>query len=98
MNILLIDDKRSLAGITKTVRNYNTAIDALKETLWNLVVLDHDLGDFDENGKERTGYDILCWLEQNQQYLPKRIELITNNPSARLRMQLVIDKLYDPIA
>lgn len=28
------------------------------------ISLDHDLGFFDDNGKEITGYDVLTWIEQ----------------------------------
>ncbi len=96
MNILLIDDKRNFEVATHTARSYIEGILALQSQPWNLVMLDHDLADF-YNGKEYTGYDILCWLEQNQQYLPEEIVLVTDNASVRQKMQLVIDKMYDPV-
>jgi len=93
MSILLIDDRRNIVGAKLTARNYKDAITALQSNKWELVLLDHDLGDF-QNNREYTGYDILCWLEEHKERLPKRIVLVTDNPSARQRMQLVIDKLY----
>jgi response regulator of citrate/malate metabolism len=89
MKDLLIDDVRNF-GCCKTVRTYDEAINALKEEKWDVVYLDHDLG-YDP----KTGYDILCWLEQNLQYLPGKIVIVSMNPSGRERMQLVIDKLYN---
>ncbi len=94
MKILLIDDKRNLEVATHTARSYIEGILLLQSEPFDLVLLDHDLGDF-HNGKEYTGYDILCWLEQNQQYLPEEIVLVTDNASARQKMQLVIDKIYN---
>ena len=43
---------------------------------------------------EKTGYDILTWLEGNKQFLPQKIILVTANPVGRKRMELVIEKLY----
>jgi CheY-like chemotaxis protein len=92
MSILLIDDKRNI-NADYIARNYNDAIEALQmSSCWDLVMLDHDLGDF-EDGKERTGYDILCWLEQNPEYIPKEILIITDNASAYMKMKKVADKL-----
>lgn len=96
MNILLIDDKRNLEVATHVARSYFEGILMLQSEPFGLLLLDHDLGDY-YNGKEYTGYDILCWLEQNQQYLPEEIVLVTDNPSARKKMQLVIDKMYATI-
>lgn len=89
---LLIDDSRNFK-VDKTVRTYTTAIEALKEEIWGIVYLDHDLGYYID-GDSRTGYDILCWLELNPQYLPKKIEIVSLNPSGRERMELVLERLY----
>ncbi len=97
MNILLIDDKRESIIATHIARTYIEGILALQSEHFGLLLLDHDLADF-YNGKEYTGYDILCWLEQNQQYLPEEIVLVTDNASVRQKMQLVIDKMYAEIA
>ena len=42
----------------------------------------------------KTGYDILCWLEVNTQYLPGKIIPVTANPVGRDRMNLAIEKIY----
>ena len=62
---LLIDDVRTLKA-HRIARTYDEGIKALTEESWDILLLDHDLGCFDENGREWTGYDILCFLEENR--------------------------------
>lgn len=101
-NILLIDDMRtdeSLASMghgtnpTRTVRTYDEAIKVLStEGPFDLVYLDHDLG---EDDMAKTGYGIMNFLEANTQFLPGKIILVTSNPVGRRQMQTVIEKLYN---
>lgn len=88
MRVLLIDDFRILPSADRTERNYEGGIKALQEENWDLLYLDHDLG------PGQTGYDIMRWLEEHPQSLPKEIILITQNPVGRKMMQLVVDRLY----
>ena len=88
----MIDDKRDLPA-SRVARNYHQGIVALKQEKWDLLLLDHDLGDFN-HGVEKTGYDIMLFLEENPQHLPGKIEIVSSNPIGRQRMQVVIDKLY----
>ena len=63
---LLIDDQRNLPA-DRIVRTYRECIAALAEQHWGVLYLDHDLGDFSgAGGRELTGYDIACWLEQHR--------------------------------
>ena len=94
MKTLLIDDQRSM-DVTRTERTYNCGINALKEENWDILFLDHDLGDFNSKGQEKTGYHILCWLEEHIKYLPKEIRIVSQNSVGRQRMKVVIDKLYE---
>jgi hypothetical protein len=90
MRTLLIDDKRNIEA-TRVARTFEDGIKALSEEgPWDVLYLDHDLGQ--EDGKDGTG--IINWIEANTQFLPKKIELVTSNPVGRLRMQVVIHKLY----
>ena len=89
--ILLIDDTRNLSEII--ARTYDSGIFLLQLYKWDLLLLDHDLGCF-KDGKEYTGYDILCWLEEHPEHLPKEIKLVTKNPVGKKRMEQVIKKLY----
>lgn len=94
MKTLLIDDIRDIKA-DRIARDFTDGLIALRyEGPWDLVLLDHDLANFGPNGKEYTGYDILCWLEENPKYLPKKIILVTANPVGRQRMQQVLNKLY----
>ena len=88
---LLIDDVRTMA-VTKIARTFDAGMDALRnEAPWDVLYLDHDLGEFDER---KTGYDILSWLENNPEFLPKEIILVTQNPVGKIKMRAVIKRLY----
>lgn len=92
---LLIDDMRNLKA-DKVARTYQEGIEALEREEWDILLLDHDLGCFDNNGREWTGYDILCWLEDHPEYLPScNIRIVSSNPAGRIRMEAVINKLYE---
>jgi hypothetical protein len=95
MSTLLIDDIRNLPA-DAVARTYDAGIALLKSQKWNILLLDHDLGDY-KDGKERTGYDILCWLEEHPEYLPGGIVIVTDNASAYSRMKLVRKKLYNEL-
>jgi hypothetical protein len=80
---LLIDDIRSL-GVDVIARTYDDGIKALKEMgPWDVLFLDHDLGCFDENGREMTGRDIMKFLISNPQLAPKKIICVSGNPYGR---------------
>lgn len=90
MATLLIDDQRNLPA-DRVARTFKEGIDALAKQHWDLLYLDHDLGDFSGiDGRELTGYDIACWLELNPQHLPDRIEIVTNNPAGRNRIEMAL--------
>lgn len=91
MRILLIDDSRNM-DVTKIARDYYEGVLALSCRRWDLVYLDHDLGG------DKTGYDIMCWLEEHQDCLPPKIVCISANPPGRDRINAVIKKLYGEIA
>lgn len=88
---LLIDDMRDIKA-TRVARTFDDGIRALvEEGPFNTLYLDHDLG---EEDPRKTGYDILCFLEEHTELLPNRIVLVTANPVGRQKMKVVIDKLY----
>lgn len=99
---LLIDDTREcpfedfwtgrlINDVDVTCRTFDDGIDALKSQKWDMLYLDHDLGD--EQG--RTGYDIMLWLEKNPEYCTGKIFCVSINPSGRDRINHVIRKLYN---
>lgn len=98
-NKLWIDDVRAAPDDSWDVaRSYDEAIDKLSKHHYNTVSFDHDLGDFREDGREMTGYDVLMWLvdrlhqESNVTKLPTLYRIHTANPVAHQRMQGVIDR------
>lgn len=55
------------------------------------ISLDHDLGD-----DERTGYDVILWIEQEvfeQGFNPPKISVHSANSSARVKMELGIESI-----
>lgn len=94
MRILLIDDMRNILA-DRTARTYDDGIKALEtEGPWDVLYLDHDLGDPDER---KTGYGIMCWIEANPQFKPAKISIVSANPVGRKNMLVVIQKLYGTI-
>lgn len=102
MKTLLIDDLRDVdfvnntwnVNVTDVARTFAEGINALKAGEIDTLLLDHDLGCYDEEKNELTGYKIMVFLEAHPEYLPKRIILVTSNPVGRAKMQTVIDKLF----
>ena len=93
MQVLLIDDLREIPGVTYVARTFDDGIAALRDDgPWDLLLLDHDLG---EEDPRHTGYNVLCWLEELAEYLPRRIELVTANPVGRGKMEVVIERMYE---
>lgn len=91
MKTLLIDDMRDIK-VDRIARTFDDGIEALKnEGPWNILYLDHDLGDEDPH---KTGYGIMEYLEANPDKLPGKIELVTSNPVGRQKMKVVIERLY----
>lgn len=87
---LSIDDERNL-GTDRVARTFDDGIKALRdEGPWYAVWFDHDLG---EIGPQRTGYDILLWLEQHPQYWPERIHVVSLNPVGKAAMCVVAQRI-----
>lgn len=96
--VLIIDDKKNLPvkGDVMIARTYDMGIVALGIPCrsgikrWDVLYLDHDLGD--ARRRERTGYDVLCWLRDYVPWFlwPKKIELVTMNPVGKDRMKAVL--------
>lgn len=89
MKTLLIDDVRNIEA-DKVARTFAEGIEALENGPWDVLYLDHDLGEKD--GNDGTG--IMNWLEEFPEYKPGRIEIVSSNPVGRERMQKIINKIY----
>jgi CheY-like chemotaxis protein len=104
MKVLLIDDMRvpemirnpfSAAGArfngdsTIVARTVEKGLTFLQDQTWDLLLLDHDMGE------EKTGYDVMSWLEGNPEKCPKAVYLVTANPVGGMVMMLVVKKMYN---
>ena len=65
-------------------RSYEDGLAKLQSQKWDLLLLDHDLGG------DKTGYDLMNWLEMNPEHSPSVIRVISFNPSGASRMIEVI--------
>ena len=86
---LLIDDERNYDA-DRVARTFEDGIKALQEERWDVVMLDHDLGDPDP---AKTGYGICNWLENNPERQPDIVQLVTSNAVGRDRMKLALEKM-----
>lgn len=98
MKVLLIDDLREpgtngIPVLCSVARTYKEGLALLCAFDWDELYLDHDLGDF-EGGRERTGYDILVWLETYKELAPKKIILVTSNAAVLKKMNQAIENIY----
>jgi hypothetical protein len=80
--VLLIDDQRCLWSHA-IARNGSIGLEILEKLKpWNLLFLDHDLG---ESGPQ--GSDITKQFITRPNIRPIRIKLITGNPDGRIKME-----------
>lgn len=87
-DILLIDDVRVMPA-TRVARTYDEGIAQIKEKQPDLLLLDHDLG---HTEPEKTGYGIVCFLEENN-IKPKEIKLVTANPVGAMKMEAALESM-----
>lgn len=93
--VLLIDDepqtKHFHVTIDRIARNYKEAIEALRERRWDLLLLDHDLGEVQADGKEFSGHSVATWLEENPRYLPLKVVAVSRNPYGKKVIEMAIE-------
>ena len=53
---------------------------------WDILYLDHDLGDF-ENGVERTGLDVMKWILNNLDHAPRKVVCVSANPIGKKNIE-----------
>jgi|SRR5579859_1576071 len=73
------------------------AIELLKTGKVTFASLDHDLAwehyswnDTGEPYKEKTGYDVVCWMEENNVWPKDGVVVHSMNPVGRVKMEEVI--------
>ena len=79
------------------VKTYKEAIELLSTEIVEIASLDHDLSIQQTMGfkdVEKTGYDVLCWMEQHNIWPKKGVFVHSLNPSGKERMKQVIEKYY----
>lgn len=95
MKLFLDDEREAPAGWVR-VKSADLAVALLQENVFEVVSLDHDLG-YTSN-KFKTGYDVLCWIEEqvymNDYPLPE-IRVHTANPAARKKMENAVKFLKE---
>lgn len=108
MKVLLIDDLRMPSWIDKTYDDNGNVSEKFSDDTtviartpeigihqltndgpWDVLLLDHDMG------SSKTGYDVLCFLEENTHLLPKNIILVTANTSGGMKMQQCLERLKE---
>jgi hypothetical protein len=95
---LYLDDVRDPPDGWQVVRTYDEAIRLLSTQKYEEISLDHDLGCFDANGKEYTGYDLLKWLIErklNGEYVPPKIRIHTMNSVGMAKMIFSVKRYWD---
>jgi len=100
---LLIDDTRTESDLHKKgiparvdviARDYWFGVECLDFWTFDVLYIDHDLSSFDPlDGKEYTGYDIMCYLEKNIDLAPKKIICVSDNPPGKKRIEQVIKSI-----
>jgi hypothetical protein len=94
MRSLLIDDLRDI-GADTIARTFDEGMSALQnQGPWDILYLDHDLGDPDT---KKTGYNIVNWLERNPQYWPNAIQVVSSNPVGRQNIERVLTRYFTKV-
>ena len=77
-------------------KTYEDAIELLATGEVEVASLDHDLNMEQTMGldnKEKTGYDVLVWMEENNVW-PEEVLVHSANPSGKLKMLQVVQRHY----
>ena len=78
------------------VETSKEAIEKLKESSWDMLFLDHDLGGQEGVASgENTGWEVADWLSKNPDKKPPHIVLHSCNAVGRANMRAVLPEAYD---
>ena len=92
---LFVDDIRNAPDPSWIVaRTYFEAIQCLRYLPIDVLSLDHDLGEY------KTGYDVICWLEERVRsdpdyYSPRFICCHSANPVGKKKIEAAIKSIKD---
>jgi hypothetical protein len=97
-----LDDRREPEPGWVWVKTPEAAIELLEAGEVEEISLDHDLG-YDEDGRERTGYEVVLWIEEAVAlggFKPPVMTVHTANPPGHERLLRAIEaiqrRLDDP--
>jgi hypothetical protein len=95
---LWLDDIRDPPDATwMCVRTPEEAIAELENGLVTDLSLDHDLGLHELGGRERSGYDVLVWIEtqvaDDHEFAVPELRIHSANPVGRARMEQAIESI-----
>lgn len=99
--LLWLDDYRRPPTSDWTwAKNHDEAVALLKTGMVRFASLDHDLSEEhyrDQTGKkfrDKTGYDVMVWMEENEIWPEKGTRIHTMNASAKPKMVELVNKVY----
>jgi hypothetical protein len=104
---LWLDDVRPcpFVGNWQVAKNYTEAVEILTKYRVVKCSLDHDLSpehyfpstqhSENLNFKEKTGYDLVCWIQENAAWPVEPPIVHSFNPVGARRMALVLARHYD---
>lgn len=91
-----LDDRREPSRDWMWVKTPEEAIALVQAGAVEELSLDHDLGLTDNDGRERTGYDVLLWIEEQvatARLVPPKLSVHSANPPAHERMLRAIESI-----
>ena len=107
-NILILEDDNTRIKIFKDkyfghnltcTKSSKECIEHLKDTSWDILFLDHDLGGeiMVEPGEKETGTDVAIFLNQNESCIPPLVVIHSLNPVGSKRMlEMIPNSTYVP--
>ena len=97
MKVFLDDIREAPSPDWTEVRSYEDCIKLLQSRIVTELSLDHDLG----MGSDKTGYDVMLWIESevfyDTYYEPPKISFHTANPVGRKNMELALHNIQGAI-
>lgn len=84
--------------LAEWARTAERAIEILMSGEVTFASLDHDLSAEASTGypqpEEKTGYDVVCWMEENDVWPRDGVVVHSMNPAGKARMEQVIKRHY----
>lgn len=93
-----LDDIRTPPPGWTWAQTYDEAVTLLERGEAEAISLDHDLGDQNPDGRERTGYDVLLYIVQlkmDGRPVPDDVRIHSANPVGVTRMEGVIARYLE---